>query len=97
MINTRFHSKVDAFSVSHHFIWRCSQFYWRISIFIGEKINLLAISAYLLAKINFYWRTGNSQRFFPVEATQKYRKNRSISTIKRFFSLYLLHTREPEA
>ncbi|WP_215033797.1 hypothetical protein [Bacillus sp. ISL-37] len=45
-------------------------FYWRFSIFIGEKINLLAISTSLLAKIKLYWRTGNSGRFFPVRAPQ---------------------------
>jgi hypothetical protein len=58
------------FSSLKKFYWRFSQLYWRFSIFIGEKISLLAISTYLLAKIKFYWRIGNFGRFFPVRAHQ---------------------------
>jgi hypothetical protein len=61
-----FVEKFNAFYIGESFYWRFSQLYWRFSDFIGEKLNLLAISTYLLAKIKFYWRTGNFGAFFPV-------------------------------
>ena len=50
-----------SFFIIEFFYWRFSQLYWRKKFFIG-------IPSYLLAKIEFYWRTGNSGRFFPVQA-----------------------------
>ncbi|MBT2704737.1 hypothetical protein J7E34_15620 [Chryseobacterium sp. ISL-80] len=35
--------------------------------FIGDFLILLAILTGILAKINFYWRTGKNASFFPIE------------------------------
>lgn len=78
------------------FYWRFSQLYWRFSNFIGENIFLLAKITYLLAKISFYWRTENSELFFPIHPKQKTAKS-ALTPDSAVFFANLLHSWESKA